>query len=413
MTGETTANGVPLVDSPYFFLSYAHSVPQEGFPEANPDELVSEFYGHLVRAVTRHASQRPGIVPGFYDREIPVGSDWKESLSQALGRAQVFVSLLSAGYVTRSRPGRELACYRQRVEKAGLDDPRQRLVPVLWSPLPETQNPPGLLEAKALTADVPAYIKQAYVENGLRALLMLKSYRTAYRAVVELLAKRITDIAETHPIGPSEVPDIDRTKSVYTPEPHRAVFAIEVAAPTIRTTVPGHESRGYGEESLQWRPFAEQELTLAEYAGQVAERLDFRAEISGIKTVSDPLARRPGIILIDPWFIADEEGQTMLGSAVAKLPRWVLPLVVLSKSEDPLTQALAKQVMDILGEAGAVQTDSSLRAARGVGSLDEFVLIVPALVVEAERRYLRYRRERVASPPSGKRPSLRRPVQPD
>lgn len=411
--------GVPMRESLsigylYFFLSYAHSDPLAGYPDANPDKLVGEFFGDLVDAVRRHASPRPGFVPGFYDQEIPVASDWKVSLSRALSTAQVFVPLYSPGYLAKSLPGREWECFRRRMEDMGLPDPLQRFTPVLWTPLGETMQDPvdGLEAALALGADQPGY-----VENGLRALLKIGWYRDSYEAVVSRLAKRIVVLAENLPIESYEVQDIDEMTSPFSPDSRLAVFAIETAAPTTSTVAAGHDPSAYGEDSADWRPFPHQELPLAEYARQVAERLDFRAEVSGIKAVRDKSVRRPGIILIDPWFIADGNGRSALESAVDELPRWVLPLLVLDQPGDTRTQELAGQVRDILAAAGALPTDSSRRAAEGVSSLSEFVSIVRVLVAEAEKQYLRYRSGRYRSgqvpSPSGNRPSLRRPIRRD
>jgi FxsC-like protein len=213
------------------------------------------------------------------------------------------------------------------------------------------------------------------------------------------------------------VQDIDEMTSPFAPDSRLAVFTIETAAPTTSTVAAGHDPSGYGEDGADWRPFPHQELSLAEYAGQVAERLDFKAEVSGIKAVRDKSRRRPGIILIDPWFIADDDGRSALESAVDEIPRWVLPLLVIDQPGDPRTQKLASQVRDILAAAGALSTDSSRRAAAGVSSLREFVSTVRVLVAEAEKQYLRHRSGRYGGgqvpSPSGNRPSLRRPIRRD
>jgi FxsC-like protein len=377
--------------APYFFLSYAHSDPLAGNPREDPDQLVGTFFSDLTDAVKRHSSQPPEFEPGFYDQAIPKGSNWKQFLSSILGAAQVIVPLYSPGYLARSRPGRELACFRRRAELAGQTNPAGRFVPVLWTPLPGTQDPPGLKEALELDGGEPGY-----AENGLRALLKIKSYRASYQAVVDLLARRIVTLAEGAPIGPSEVPDIDQVKSEFLPRRRLAIFAIQTIARSAATSPPGLGGRGYGTDSTQWRPFPDQELPLGEYAKEVAERFDFEAQVSGIEKGREGRQRRPGIILIDPWFIADDPGRAALTSAVGKLPRWVLPLVILGM-DDERTNELAAQVRDMLVGANAVPTDFARRAANGVRSLDEFVAIVPLLVAEAERQYLRYRSGRVAS----------------
>ena len=404
----------PSGESLYFFLSYAHSDPLAGYPDANPDKLVGEFFGDLADAVRRQASPRPGSPPGFYDQEIPVASDWKVSLSWALSTAQVFVPLYSPGYLAKSLPGREWECFRTRMEDMGVPDPGQRFAPVLWIPLRETQDQvAGLEEALALGADHPDY-----ADNGLRALLKIGPYRDSYEAVVNRLAQRVVTLAENFPIQPYEVQDIDEMTSPFSPDSRLAVFDIQTAAPTTSTVAAGHDPSGYGEDSADWRPFPHQELPLAEYAKQVAERLDFRAEVSGIKAAGGKPTGRPGIIVIDPWFIADDNGRLALESAVDELPRWVLPLLVIGQPDDPRTRKLAGQVRDILAAAGALHTDSSRRAAEGVHSLSEFVSTVRVLVAEAEKQYLRHRSGRytggqVPSPSGNRRPSLRGPTRRD
>jgi FxsC-like protein len=392
MVAKDSATETPAGSLPYFFLSYAHSPSIAEYPGADPDRWVRKFFGDLVVAVRRHASPQPELTPGFFDQAIPVGSGWNESLSQALRTAQVFVPLYSVRYFAKSWPRREMAFFHERMKLAGLANPDGRSVPVLWAPLPETQNPPGLRQALALGAGEPGY-----AENGLQALLKIRSYHDSYQAVVDGLAKRIVVLAEKSPIGASERPGIDEMSSAFPNESRLAVFSIETAAPGQQ----GDRLAG-----------------MAGYAGEVVERFDFQAEISKIKTVSDPGTRRPGIILIDPWFIADPEGRSALESAVSQLPRWVLPLLIVDHPDDSRTQELAGQVRDILGAAGALPTDSSRQAAQGVSSFDAFAAIIPRLVAEAERQYLRYRSGRyrsgrVPSPQVAKRPSLRRPVRPD
>jgi FxsC-like protein len=213
--------------------------------------------------------------------------------------------------------------------------------------------------------------------------------------------------------GPSEIPNIADEKALPTSQPRLGFFAIETAALTARTVSAGHGPRGYGETGADWRPFPGERVSLAQHVRQIAERRNFKAEVSDIKSVRDPDSRRPGIILIDPWFIADEAGRSALQSAVHGLPRWVLPLVVFGPPDDLRTRELAGQVLDILAAAGALRTDLARRAAQGITSLDAFVSIIPGLVNKAEQQYLQYRRGRVPSSPAAKRPRLARPGRPD
>jgi FxsC-like protein len=386
---------------PYFVVSYAH-LPEIA-DDPGDDEWVRVFFGDLEAAVRGYASVRSRPIHGFYDQRIPVGLDWKTSLTEALGTAQAFVPLYSVDYRAKSLPGREWACFHQRVKGAGLTDPEPRFMPVLWTPLPVNQHLPWLDKAVALGRDVPAYAK-----NGLWPMLRIKSYRDSYRAVVSLLARRIVMLAEESPIRPSEVPDIDETPSAFSIDSPLAVFIIETAVTAGRAAA--NEPGGTGASGTGWRPFPGQEQPLTQLAGQFAERADFQAEVSTLTTVSDPRTRRPGVILIDPLFIADEDGRRALESAVSHLPEWVLPLVILDQPDDSRTRDLARQVGTILSAAKALSpTDSSRRAAQGVSSLNEFNAIMPKLVGEAERQYLTYRSGRVRSQPPSRRPSLRRP----
>ena len=400
----TADRGIPEAATayhPYFVVSYAH-LPEIA-DDPGDDEWVREFFGDLETAVRQHASVRSRPIHGFFDQRIPVGLDWKTSLTEALGTAQVFVPLYSVDYRDQSLPGREWACFHQRVKDAGLTDPEPRFVPVLWTPLPAHQHLPWLDKAVALGRDVDGYAK-----NGLWPMLWIKSYHDSYRAVLNLLARKIVTLAEQWPIRPSEVPDIDETPSAFSIDSPLSVFIIETAVTVGRAaeTGPGDTiASGAG-----WRPFPGQDDSLTQLASQFAERADFRAEIRALTAASDPRARRPGIILIDPLFIAGEDGRRALESAISQLPEWVVPLVILDRPDDARTRDLARQVREILSAAKALSpTDASRQAAQGVGSLNEFNAIMPKLVREAERQYLTYRSGRVRSQPRSIRPSLRRP----
>jgi len=274
---------------------------------------------------------------------------------------------------------------------------------VLWAPMEETGEAPGLHEALALDSDKPAYL-----ENGLQALLKISSYDSVYQSMLDQLAQRIVVLAENSPIERSEVPDIDKIPSAFTPRPPLAVFAIEIAAPVSSSPAASHNPDAYGASPVEWKPFGKQGHPVLEEAAKVVDRLDFKPEASEIRTVRDPLSRRPGIILIDPWFIDDENGQAKLASAVEDLPPWVLPLLILDQPGNSRTQELAGRVRDILGDARALHTESSQQGARGVSSPDDFLNTMRRLVIEAETQYIRYRSGRIALPPSGERPGLRR-----
>ncbi len=382
----------------YFFLSYCRSAPLPGSSQESPDHLVDRFFSDLSEAVQDRASHAAVAVAGFFDQRLPPGSNLKRVITQSLSAAQVLVPLYSVGYLTNSWSGREFACFRQ-LKAAGRVNPVQRLAPVLWAPLAGVGDPPGLREALEFVAE------PEYAANGLRHLLKNRAYHDLYAAVVSRLATRIVDIAESNPIdavAPSHLPDIEKVRSEFSPGAPLASFSIEIAAPTAATVPEGRSPDPYGETAQSWRPFPGQELPLAEYAKQITERFDFDARVSELRTTKDTVRQRPGIIVIDPAFAATDGGRAALAS-LAGCPRWVLPLLVTGEPRDPSSRKLADQVRDLLRE-DQLPTQSARRGARGVESLDEFVSLVPVLVAEAERQYLRHRSRRVASPrPVGRR----------
>ena len=381
----------------YFFLSYAHSPPLAGalsgdLPDA-PDKWVRDFYGHLSIAVQARAARGSALVPGFFDQKIPIGSDWKATLSTALGTAEVFVPLYSPEYLSMSWPGREWACYEQRLMAAGVPDPLQRFAPVLWIPLPSGQEPRGLQEAKSL---VPSTAGDHYRQNGLRALLRLTPYQSSYRLIVDQLAEHIVQLAEKSPIEPSAVPDIDQVESVFNPAANAAVFAVVVAAPARSGAPAGSDPSAYGPTGGAWRPFArEQELSLAEYARLLAEQLDNAVLITEIDKAGDMLGRMPGVVLIDPWYLGSERSLSGFREFARGLPPWVLPIIIPAPGAEQLTrqaQAILEKTRSSGSEFREIRNsgpDPARRALAGVSSLRDFVTLMPYLVTQAERVYLR------------------------
>jgi hypothetical protein len=192
--------------------------------------------------------------------------------------------------------------------------------------------------------------------------------------------------------------------SDYLPEPPLGVFTVEIAAPSG--------------SSADWRPFPTQELPLAEYARQIVERFDFKAEVIDMAIDHDPDTSRPGIILIDPLFMTIPGGRSALEAAVAGLPRWILPMLIVDQPDDARTKDLAEQVRDILLAAGAPRSRSARQGTHGVSSLRTFSLLVRDLLFEAEKQYITNRTKQrygtpVVSGPSSSRSGSSLPLRPD
>jgi hypothetical protein len=346
------------VTARYFYLSYAHSPPLAGarLGSSPPDEWVREFFQDLSRAVDQRASADRNLAPGFIDLQVPPGQEWKETLVRALGEAEVFVPLYSPGYLSRSWPGREWACYMQRIEAAGIASPLQRFAPVLWVPLPAGAEPRGLQAALDLVpADAPDDAADVYRDNGLLAMRRLQPYRKWYHLITEELARRIVELAEDHHIGPSPAPDIDKTESAFAAGAAVPVLAIVVVAPA-------------GSE-------------LAEYGQMAGEQLDFSVRVTGMEAAgTELLARNPVLVLVDPSYLADAKISAAFDAFAAALPAWSVPAV----GPGPTVE-----IGHSLGKMMGTKSRTARRALRGADSLQDFVELLPFLVAEAGREYLR------------------------
>lgn len=377
----------------YFFLSYAHSPPVGDEARTDTDAWVSVFFRDLSDQVSQHARPASRLSVGFIDQQIPLGSDWKAVLAEALGAAEVFVPLYSPGYFSKSWPMGERESFRERLAASGVVDPGRRVTPVLWIPFPSWDSPPEVDEALEIGGHATEY-----AENGMRALCMLASYRDAYHTVLDRLARRIVEIAERSPLGPSRAPNLDEVANRVRAE---AAFVVTVLAPTTADRPAGRRPRGYADSSRRWQPFGErQALPVADHAASTAERLGLPTRVADLADARELFPRYPAVLLIDPWIVAGPEGAHVLRDTLATLPDWVVPVVVVDRDDPqyaPRGEALADEVMTMLSASGVPRAEL-------VRQVKEFVEVMPALVTEARRQYLR---NATVFPPSGPPPSDR------
>ncbi|WP_433537625.1 TIR-like protein FxsC [Micromonospora sp. CA-249363] len=399
-----TAAGTAPTRETYFFLSYAHSAPVQS-ARTDTDIWVGRFFADLSGEVGRLAAPRPGVEIGFIDQHIPPGADVKAALAGALGAAQVFVPLYSPGYFNRPWALGEQESFLARLgtvaDAAPVPPvvPAEHVVPVLWIPVPSWDNHPELGSALDLGRDVPAY-----AENGMRALCMLGAYREQYQLLLRRLARRIVEPTRRFWLRPSRAPDLDEVSRQTSADP---AFVVAVLAPTWDQPPKGREASSYADRSRLWRPFgARQELPLADYAASTAERLGLPVRTTDFADAEDLLEVRPGLVLIDPWITERPGGVAALRAAARALPPWAVPLLV-TDADDPRD---AQRGADLARLALGVLQDSGVTRARWVGRMDEFAGLIPALVTEARRLYLKHGAVFPAAVPSTRPPSLRTSV---
>ncbi|MEV4715803.1 TIR-like protein FxsC [Micromonospora noduli] len=397
-----TAEGRAPTRQTYFFLSYAHSAPLLG-ARTDTDVWVDRFFADLSGEVSRLVSPRPGVEIGFIDQSIPPGADVKAALADALGAAQVFVPLYSPGYFSRSWALGEQESFLTRLLRVAGEPtspvvPADHVAPVLWIPVPSWEEHPELDAALDLGRDVPEY-----AENGMRALCMLGAYQQPYQILLGRLARRIVEPTQRIWLRPSRAPTLDVSRRIAA----NPDFVVTVLAPTRDQPPEGREASWYAERSRLWRPFgARQELPVAEYAASTAERLGLSVHTSDFADAEELFEIRPGVLLIDPWFTELPGGTAALRAAARALPPWVVPLVV-TDADDPRDAHrgadLARLVLGVLQDAGATR-------ARWVGRMDEFAGLMPTVVTEARRLYLKHGAVFPAPGPGTRPPSLRDPA---
>jgi FxsC-like protein len=385
----------------YFFLSYAHSAPmhrEPGETGADTDAWVRVFHDDLSAAVRRRAHPPDHMDISFIDQSVPVGADWKAELSEALSGAEVFVPLYSPGYFKKSWPLRERESFRQRLANSGHLDAQRHVLPVLWVPFLSWDTPPEAREALELGLDAPEYQK-----NGLRGLCMLTLFKTQYKHIVQRVAKRIVDTAEGFPLGRSSAPFSDDLPEVSVLE---ADFVITVIAPDRRSLPPGRSGATYERGAAMWRPFGErQALPVAQHAASTAERLGLATQVGSFAEVGKRLERCPAVVLVDPWSIASRDGLRTFRSAAEELPPWAIPLIV-DDVDDPQYAAQGRELSD---RTLATLREAGVPYAERVSRVGEFANVMPGLVTEARRQYLRNGPVPGPSGQPGERPSLRGP----
>ncbi|MET7706684.1 TIR-like protein FxsC [Micromonospora sp. NPDC005413] len=377
----------------YFFLSYAHSAPRQG-ARADADVWVGQFFADLTDEVRRQAQPVAGMRIGFFDQHIPLGADWKAALAEALGDAEVFVPLYSPGYFSRPWALGEQESFRARLAAAG---PARvaagHLTPVLWIPFPPWESHPELDGALDLGRDVPEY-----AEDGLRAFCMLASYREQYELLLSRLAGQIVHTAERRPLGPSRAPGLDEVTRPASTDPD---FVVAVLAPTQDHLPIDRDPAGYAASGRLWRPYGRrQELPAAEYAASTAERLGLSARTEDFAQAADLLDRRPAVLLVDPWIAAAPDAPGALASMLHGLREWVVPLVVTDEDDTQDATRWATEVTQLLQDAGLPQVKRAC-------SMPEFVDLMPALVTEARRQFLKHGPVVPFEPPPEPVPSLR------
>ncbi|WP_433388564.1 TIR-like protein FxsC [Micromonospora sp. KLBMP9576] len=362
----------------YFFLSYAHSVPLSVAPRPDTEYWVSRFFQDLCAAVQRVATRGGGRDAGFFDGQVSPGADFRQTLTEALSLAHVFVPLHSPNYFRNAWALGERESFRSRLTRLAPAQAERHLLPVLWLPLPSWGDRPETTQALDLVPD--ADDRADYAENGLRALCKLSAYRRQYESVLAALAERIVTVTESQPLARSRAAPLASHPVAEGDGPALVVTALTDHAP--------------------WRPYAGQhELAVADYVAATAERLGLPTRVVDLPAARVLAPESPTVVLVDA-----ATGAAAARAALDGLPRWVVPLVIATGH--------ARGVSAPESIAGTLQ-DAGFPRILPARAIDEFERYAPLLVTEARKQFLRHGPVDPPAGPAVPRPSLRPARPPD
>lgn len=430
---DTLGRQRALDNSPYFFLSYAHT-PAWGPAAGDPDHWVHTLYSDLVDHIMHLTDLPAGVPAGFMDREMRSGDGWPEKLSENLATCRVFVPLYSPRYFTSEMCGREWYAFNERMvhARAAGGGNVSAIVPILWTGVDYQQFPDSVRHIHI------EHFGRRYADEGIYGLIKLNRLRDEYQEAVLRLAQLIVRVAQESPLPPGRPRPYETTPSAFKPRgTGTRHIHLTVAAPTRDTLPEGRDIRPYGEDAQDWNPYhSESTRPLPALAEELIRSLDYRVTVSSFddedsgghldppappgpaaEDRNDPAPQRPGILLVDRWALADSDRRRRLKAFDANSRPWVGAVVPWNRADIQcrgeegrrLSEELERTLPNILDRGR--RTDCRL-AVNGVPTLKAFTDILPSVVANTTRHYLKHA---AAHPPAGRkvpRPRLMGPLPP-
>jgi FxsC-like protein len=386
---------------PFFFLSYAHSPQFDSDEAADPDLWISKLYRDLCNHVAELSGASAADV-GFMDRELRPGEAWAERLSDALATCHVFVPLYSSRYFTSDACGKEWSAFSRRAvdhRTRSAGKAAEAIIPALWVPPRSSSLPEAALSLQFPHSGVGGDL---YAEHGFYGIMKLSRFRNVYETAVHQLARRIVDVAQQAPVAPGSVADLDALPSAFGPtarEFRKSDVLVTVAAPDKQSLPRGRDGYYYGETSQGWNPYRPRsENPLGETAASLITSLGYRTDVGGLEEHAGELLRgsgpvRPAVVLLDPWSAVLPESRELLHRLDGLDEPWVSVVMSWNRADRQTAEAsemLRSKIAEVLPRKLSDARATSLVAARGVPSEDEFTDILPGTLKAAERFYLRY-----------------------
>jgi hypothetical protein len=181
--------------APLFFLSYARHrrSAEDEAGTADPDRWTRQFFDDLTFEVTELTTLARDSRPGFMDREVRVGQEWRRHISEALAACRVFLPLYTPRYFTSLSCASEWYLFQARQSAHELTSGirPEAIIPVWWVPMPDGQLPAA---AKALQFDHHA-LGEAYARLGFLQLIRVNRFKDEYQLAIHALAREVVRVA--------------------------------------------------------------------------------------------------------------------------------------------------------------------------------------------------------------------------
>jgi FxsC-like protein len=287
---------------PHFFLSYARSRYRPD--DSDPDRWVAKLFTDLCLDV----GQATGMpVPGFMDRQIPVGQSWPDQLANALSNCRVFVPLFSPAYFTSEYCGKEWAAFLERAQRQ-LDGQQRSfaIIPAMWVPMGPREMP-SLLHSMQ---HVPPGFPPAYANEGLYGIMKLGRYREQYKETVFRLANIIKDRASECALSAGPVADLDSLRNPFAESPpaaRRHPVRLIIAAQNLDMLPEERDTYYYGRKAREWTPYRSHDNTapIGVLAEQVLIELGHHPTVDSIDEPAWDTPESPTVLVVDPWATKD------------------------------------------------------------------------------------------------------------
>lgn len=199
-------------NAPLFFLSYARGTPlrRVPIPQHDPNLRVKQLFTDLSGHINHLVYRETGADPGFMDLAMAGGEQWRSELLRAVGTCQVFVALLSPGYMKSEYCAVEWNAFAERTIRRRDDAPdyhETSIIPVVWIPSRSDTTPAAVNKIQRFAPKrLPdADLAQQYTEDGLYGLLSLGADGTD--GIILRLAQHIVELAYNNRVERRVLPD--------------------------------------------------------------------------------------------------------------------------------------------------------------------------------------------------------------